>query len=231
MNFYELLISPYESYEAYQIVLEILAAFFGLLSVFFSIKKNIWVYPTGIISTAMYVYILFVFGLLGDMMINVYYTFMSVYGWILWYQNSNDHVHIEVKRTSKKEWIFSFGLFLLSLVLVTLVYYYKPAIDQGFSTEGVSLGLYHLDWANWLDVFTTSVFLVGMWLMAKQKVENWIFWILGDLICIPIFIYKGLAITSFQYFVFTLMAVIGYLEWKKSAALSKTSTTLESSPQ
>lgn len=227
MNFYELLISPYESYQTYQVVLEFFAAFFGLLSVFFSIKKNIWVYPTGIISTAMYVYILFVFGLLGDMMINVYYTIMSIYGWILWYRNSNDHVHIEVKRTSRKEWMVSSGLFVLSLLLVTLVYYYKPAIDQGFSMEGVTLGLDHLDWANWLDVFTTSVFLVGMWLMAKQKLENWIFWILGDLICIPIFIYKGLAITSFQYFVFTIMAIIGYFEWRKSAAQSREASLAE----
>ncbi len=227
MNFYELLISPYESYQTYQVVLEFFAAFFGLLSVFFSIKKNIWVYPTGIISTAMYVYILFVFGLLGDMMINVYYSIMSIYGWILWYRNSNDHVHIEVKRTSRKEWMVSSGLFVLSLLLVTLVYYYKPAIDQGFSMEGVTLGLDHLDWANWLDVFTTSVFLVGMWLMAKQKLENWIFWILGDLICIPIFIYKGLAITSFQYFVFTIMAIIGYFEWRKSAAQSREASLAE----
>ncbi len=218
MNFYELLISPYESYQTYQIVLEALAAFFGLLSVYFSINKNIWVYPTGIISTALYVYILFVFGLLGDMMINVYYTLMSVYGWVLWHKNATDHIHIEVQRTSKKEWLICALLFLISLGLVTLVYYYKPAIDQGFSTKGVSLGLYHLDWANWLDVFTTSVFLIGMWLMAKQKVENWLFWILGDLICIPIFIYKGLGITSFQYLVFTAMAVLGYAEWKKSAA-------------
>lgn len=227
MNFYELLISPYESYQTYQVVLEFFAAFFGLLSVFFSIKKNIWVYPTGIISTAMYVYILFVFGLLGDMMINVYYTIISIYGWILWYRNSNDHVHIEVKRTSRKERMVSSGLFVLSLLLVTLVYYYKPAIDQGFSMEGVTLGLDHLDWANWLDVFTTSVFLVGMWLMAKQKLENWIFWILGDLICIPIFIYKGLAITSFQYFVFTIMAIIGYFEWRKSAAQSREASLAE----
>lgn len=70
MNFYELFLLPYESYEPYQIILEAVAAVFGLLSVYFSIKKNIWVYPTGIVSTALYVYILFKFGLLGDMMIN-----------------------------------------------------------------------------------------------------------------------------------------------------------------
>ena len=216
MNFYDLLLKPYESYETYQIILEFTAAFFGLLSVYFSIKKNIWVYPTGIVSTALYVYILFKFGLLGDMMINYYYTVMSIYGWILWAKNAEDHVHVEVSHATKKEWMVSAGLFLVSLLLVTVVYYYKPFIDNQFSTENVNFGLYHLDWANWLDIFTTAIFLVGMWLMAKRKIENWIFWIVGDLICIPMMLYKGLGITSVQYLVFTVMAVIGYLEWKKN---------------
>lgn len=216
MNLYELFLLPYQTYETYQIILEAVAAVFGLLSVYFSIKKNIWVYPTGIISTALYVYILFNFGLLGDMMINFYYTVMSIYGWILWAKSSEDHVHVEVSWTQKKEWVFASVLFFLSLILVTVVYYYKPFIDNHFSMHNVKLGLDHLDWANWLDVFTTAVFLVGMWLMAKRKIENWIFWIIGDFICIPMMIYKGLGITSVQYLVFTVMAIMGYFEWKKN---------------
>lgn len=226
MNFYELFLQPYETYDNFQIALEAIATVFGVLSVYFSIKKNIWVYPTGIISTALYVYILFNFGLLGDMMINFYYTVMSVYGWVLWAKSSEDHIHVGVSWASKKEWIFAGVLFLISLILVTLVYYYKPFIDNHFSMENVQLGLYHLDWANWLDVFTTAIFLVGMWLMAKRKIENWIFWIVGDLICIPMMIYKGLGITSIQYFVFTAMAVIGYLEWKKGHQLQHDDTVV-----
>lgn len=196
MNLYELFLKPYESYETYQIVLETIAMIFGLLSVFFSIKKNIWVYPTGIISTLLYVYILYIFGLLGDMMINFYYTVMSVYGWILWSKSSEDHVHVEVSWATKKEWFVAGFLLILSLILVTLIYYYKPFVDNHFSMKEVKLGLYHLDWANWLDVFTSAIFLVGMWLMAKRKIENWIFWIIGDIICIPMMLYKGLGITS-----------------------------------
>lgn len=216
MNFYELFLKPYETYTNFQIILEATAAIFGLLSVYYSIKKNIWVYPTGIISTALYVYILFNFGLLGDCMINVYYTIMSIYGWILWSKSSEDHVHVEVTWAKKKEWIFGAILFVLSLILVTIVYYYKPAIENHFSTIGVKLGLEHLDWANWLDVFTTSLFLVGMWFMAKRRIENWIFWIIGDLICVPMMVYKGLGITSVQYLVFTVMAIIGWFEWRKN---------------
>lgn len=216
MNFHELFLKPYESYQNYQIILEAIATIFGILSVYFSIKKNIWVYPTGIISTALYVYILFNFGLLGDMMINFYYTVMSVYGWILWAKSSEDHIHVEVFWASKKEWIIAGILFMASLILVTLVYYYKPFIENHFSSGNVELGLSHLDWANWLDVLTTAIFLVGMWFMAKRKIENWIFWIIGDLICIPMMLYKGLGITSVQYLVFTGMAISGYLNWKKS---------------
>lgn len=217
MNFYDLFFLPYESYTPFQIFLEATAALFGILSVFFSMKKNIWVYPTGIISTILYVYILFDFGLLGDMMINFYYTVMSIYGWILWAKNSEDHVHVKVSWATKKQWFFASILFVFSLVLVTIVYYFKPYIDHHFSMTQVQLGLYHLDWANWLDVFTTSLFLVGMWFMAKQKIENWIFWIVGDFICIPMMVYKGLGITSLQYILFTVLAILGYLKWKKAA--------------
>lgn len=216
MNLYDLFVKPYESYTALQILLEASGTVFGILSVYFSIKKNIWVYPTGIVSTLIYVYILFNFGLLGDCMINVYYTAMSVYGWVLWAKNSKDHIHVDVSWATKKEWVFATFLFIISLLLVTIIYYYKPYIDNQFSMEGTNLGLYHLDWANWLDVITTSIFLVGMWFMAKQRIENWIFWIIGDFICMPMMIFKGLGITSVQYLVFTIMAILGYVSWKKS---------------
>ncbi|AZA50744.1 nicotinamide riboside transporter PnuC [Chryseobacterium carnipullorum] len=216
MNLYDLFVKPYENYSAVQILLEATGTVFGILSVYFSIKKNIWVYPTGIISTLIYVYILFNFGLLGDCMINVYYTAMSIYGWILWSKNSKDHIHVDVSWATRRERMFAGFLFVLSIALVTLIYYYKPYIDNHFSMDGANLGLYHLDWANWLDVITTSIFLVGMWLMARQRIENWIFWIIGDFICIPMMIFKELGITSVQYLVFTIMAILGYLNWKKS---------------
>ena len=214
MNPYELFIKPYEEYTFFQIFLEAVAAFFGLLSVFFSVKRNIWVYPTGIISTTIYVYILFNFGLLGDMLINVYYSIMSIYGWISWNKNTENQI-ISVDFAKKKDWLVGLNLFAMSLVAVCGVYYFKPFIDNHFSMNGVSLGFQQLDWANWLDIFTTSLFLIGMWFMAKRKVENWLFWIVGDLICIPMMLYKGLGITSLQYLVFTIMAVVGYLEWLK----------------
>ena len=215
MNPYELFIKPYEEYTFFQIFLEAVAAFFGLLSVFFSVKRNIWVYPTGIISTTIYVYILFNFGLLGDMLINVYYSIMSIYGWISWNKNTENQI-ISVDFAKKKDWLVGLNLFVMSFVAVCGVYYFKPFIDNHFSMNGVSLGFQQLDWANWLDIFTTSLFLIGMWFMAKRKVENWVIWIVGDLICVPMMLYKGLGITSLQYLVFTIMAVMGYQKWRKT---------------
>ncbi|KQS92604.1 nicotinamide riboside transporter PnuC [Chryseobacterium sp. Leaf394] len=216
MNFYELFLKPYETYTYGQIVLESIACILGIVSVYLSVKKNIWLYPTGIISTVIYVYILFNFGLLGDCLINVYYTVMSIYGWILWSKNSDDHIHVVVQKATKRDWLYSVILFAVSMLLVTAVYYYKPLIDNNFSSDGIRFGLYHLDWGNWLDVVTTSVFLIGMWLMAKRRVESWYFWILGDLICIPMMLYKELGITSVQYLVFTFMAINGLIAWNKS---------------
>ena len=161
---------------------------------------------------------MYVFGLLGDMLINVYYTVMSVYGWILWARYSQDQIHVDVKKASKKDWQIGGLLFFGSLIFVGLVYYFKPYIDNQFSMDGVVLGMYHLDWANYTDIVTTSLFLVGMFFMAKRNIENWIFWIVADFICIPMMLFKGLGITAIQYIIFTVMAIIGYIEWKKSLA-------------
>ena len=218
MDFLQTLAAQYDSYETYLIYFEAIAVVFGLLSVYFSIRQNIWVYPTGIISTVLFIYIMYVFGLMGDMLINIYYTVMSVYGWILWARYSQDQIHVDVKKASKKDWQIGGLLFFGSLIFVGLVYYFKPYIDNQFSMDGVVLGMYHLDWANYTDIVTTSLFLVGMFFMAKRNIENWIFWIVADFICIPMMLYKGLGITAIQYIIFTVMAIIGYIEWKKSLA-------------
>ena len=105
-------------------------------------------------------------------MINIYYTVMSIYGWVLWKKSSEDQIHVEVFWTTKKEWMIAAILFVLSVILVLVIYYYKPLLDNNFISENVQYGFHHLDWANWMDIFTTSVFLVGMWLMAKRRIES-----------------------------------------------------------
>lgn len=219
MNLYDLFLKPYESYTFIQIILEAIASTFGILSVYFSIKKNIWVYPTGIISTVISVYLLFMGGFLGDCMINIYYSAMSIYGWVLWSKNSEDHIHVNISKTNKRQWKISSILFVISIILVMIVYYFKPIIEDLFviNEKNISLlGFGHMHWSNWVDVFTTSIFLVGMWLMAERKLENWIFWIIGDIISVPMLHSRGFNMLALQYFVFTIMAFKGYFEWKNS---------------
>ena len=200
-HIFEFLFGQYAEYETYHIVFEIVAVIFGLLSVWFSKQNNILVYPTGMISTSIYVYLLFQWGLIGDMMINGYYFIMSVYGWYIWTRKV-DATHVTpITTTTKKEHRISIVIFLTTLVFVYVIY---QAFDKWTS------------WTAYVDTVTTAVFFVGMWLMAKRKLENWIYWIVGDIISIPLYFYKGFTFTSLQYLIFTVIAVYGYLAWKKN---------------
>ncbi|MDO4781962.1 MAG: nicotinamide riboside transporter PnuC [Capnocytophaga felis] len=213
--------AQYKGVEAHFVVLEIIGVCFGLLSVYFSKKRNIWVYPTGIISTVIFVYLLWVSRLFGDMLINAYYTIMSIYGWVLWAKSSKDNIHIEVSKTTKRDWLISLGLAVFSWLFVTGVYLLKPYINSGFSSDEISFDFQYFTWVDWTDIFTTSIFLVGMWLMAKRKIENWICWIIGDVISVPLYYHKGLVFSSFQYFIFTIIAIAAYFEWKRNLSKLK----------
>lgn len=206
--------NQYDGVPTHLVVLEIIGVIFGFLSVWYARKGNIWVYPTGIISTMLFVYLLWHYVLWGDMLINVYYTIMSIYGWVLWARNAQDNI-ITISRTTPTDWKTATLLGAFSFLFVIGVYYLKPFIKNDFSMQGVTLGFHNFLPTEYVDVFTTAIFLVGMWLMAKRKIENWIFWIVGDLISIPLYYIKGMVFTSFQYLLFTIIAIMGYLEWRR----------------
>ena len=192
--------AQYANYPASEIALELIGVFFGLASVWFAKKDNIFVFPTGLISTFIYAYLLWKWELLGDSMINGYYFIMSIYGWYHWTRKKGDVEEFPVSRITKKEKQTAIVIFILTLVFVYLVYQYFDKF---------------INWFNYVDTFLTAVFFVGMWLMAKRKIENWIFWIVGDFISIPLYFFKGYTFTSLQYLIFTVLAVYGYLEWKE----------------
>lgn len=196
---FEFLFGQYAQYAPVDIALEIIAVVFGFLSVWYAKRNLILVFPTGLISTAIFVYLLLKWELLGDMMINAYYFAMSIYGWYVWSRKSNDSV-TPITRTTFNEKRVSTLIFIATLVFVYIVY---QSADKWTS------------WTAYVDTLTTAVFFVGMWLMARRKIENWIFWIVGDVISMPLYFYKGLTFTSFQYLIFTLVAIYGYLAWKK----------------
>jgi len=198
---FELLFDQYKTYSTLDITLEIVAVIFGFLSVWYSKQNKIWVFPTGMISTLIFVYLLFKWELLGDMMINGYYFIMSIYGWYIWTRKV-DKTHVnQISTTTFKEKKISIVIFIAALLFVFIIY---QKFDKWTS------------WVAYLDTITTAIFFVAMWLMAKRKIENWIFWIVGDLISVPLYLYKGFTFTSFQYFGFTFIAIFGYLAWKKN---------------
>ncbi len=198
---FEFFFGQYSDYETLDIVLEIIAVIFGFLSVWFSKENNILVFPTGMISTVIFVYLLLKWELLGDMMINAYYFIMSVYGWYIWTRKNDDKHVTPIERMTFNEKKTSIAIFLATLLFVYLVY--------------KSFGKW-ISWVAYVDTITTGIFFVGMWLMAKRKLENWIFWIVGDVISVPLYFYKGFTFTSFQYLIFTFIAIFGYLAWKKN---------------
>ena len=196
---FDLLFEQYSQYQTKDIVLEIIAVVFGLLSVWYSKNNNILVFQTGLISTAIFIYLLYKWILLGDMMINAYYFVMSIYGWFIWTRKENNTV-TPISRVTNNEKKIATIIFLFSLVFVYLIYVY-------FDKWGTV--------TSYIDNITTAIFFVGMWLMAKRKIENWIFWIIADIISIPLYFYKGLTFTSLQYLIFTFIAIAGYYSWKK----------------
>jgi nicotinamide mononucleotide transporter len=178
--------------------LEVVAVIFGVLSVWFARKENIWVYPTGIVNVLVYVYLCFYAGLYADMAINAFYFVMSVFGWYNWSRRDASQHHVPISTLSIKLWLFYILLIAIAFGVISYVLI-------NFTDSTVPL----------FDSFTTSLFIAGMWLMAIKKIENWILWILGDILVIPMFAIKGLAFTSVQYIVFLVLAVMGYIEWRK----------------
>ncbi|MDG1276184.1 MAG: nicotinamide riboside transporter PnuC [Algoriphagus sp.] len=180
--------------------LEAVAVVFGIASVFYSMREHIWVYPTGIVSTLIYVWICLQYKLYADMGINAYYFSMSIFGWYVWTHPKEGEKVLPVTWLKPSGWAISIGIFLVSYLVLYLV------LSQ-FTDS---------DLPYW-DSFTTASAFVGMWLMAKKKVENWIAWIITDLVSVPLYFHKGLILTSFQFLFFTILATLGLIAWIKSA--------------
>ena len=179
--------------------LELFAVVFGLLSVWFAKKENIWVFPTGLVNVSIYVYICAVSRLYADMSINAYYFVMSIYGWIVWSRRDEKQHHIPITRLSFQETLLFTGIAAGSFA--GMFFFLANYTDA--------------DLPMW-DSLTTACFIVAMVLMARKKIEHWIAWIIGDIVSVPMYLYKGLAFTSFQYLVFLGIAIAGLVAWRKS---------------
>jgi nicotinamide mononucleotide transporter len=175
--------------------------------VYFSRKENIWVYPTGLVNTVIYIYLSLQAHLVGEASVNVYYTVMSVYGWWLW--SRRNHLQkplVRISFSNKKEWVQEIIFFLFCYVsLFFILTFLRP------SFPGV---------IPWADAFASATAYTGMWLMARKKVESWWWWIATNIASIPLYYTKGLAFTSVYYAVLLVFAFFGLAEWKRRAQKS-----------
>lgn len=201
-------LEPYRSATTLNITLEIIAVLTGIASVWSAKKESIWVYPTGIVSTAIYVYICYQFTLYGDLIINIYYTLMSIYGWYMWTRIIGNN-HLEITRTDKSDKLKALGIFLFTAAFVVAVYLYFNRFDRI---------------TDYFDTFTTGIFFAAMWLMANKKIEHWSLWIAGNIISVPLYFIKGLGFSGIQFTIFLVLAYLGYKSWKKTLD-KKTSTS------
>ncbi len=193
-------LNSYKNAPLWHIALEFITFVCGILSVWFAKKENIWAYPTGLIATAISVYLLYIAGYIGDMIINFYFSIMSIYGWYVWAKGGTATENLPITRTTDNEKIIGILLFIVTVFVVFGIYkYFGRKIE--------------LD--NYVDMISSGIFFAGMWYMARKKIENWTLWIIGDIIVVPLYAYRGLGMLSLQYIIFTILAITAYLEWRK----------------
>lgn len=201
MNVIDFFFEPYEGRSTLLIVLEAIAFVFGIASVYLAKKEHIGVYPTGIVATLITMYLFYIDRLLGDMIMNAYYSIMSVYGWYEWSRVRGQKKVRYISRVNEKE-----KRIALVLILVTMMVMYGVYRFTGTPIAS----------SNGIDILSSGLFFTAMWLMALKKLENWTLWIIANCISVPLYAYRGWGMLSLQYVIFTVLAIQGYNQWKKS---------------
>ena len=179
--------------------LEYIAVFFGIASVVLSRMENIWVYPTGIVNTTIYIYLSVIAGLYAEAGVNFYYTVMSIIGWVLWARKSDGETVLHITRSSRREWLAALAFFAVAWGLLYWVL-------RTYTDSTVPLA----------DGFASATAYTGMWLMARKKLENWYYWLAVDILASVIYVYKGIYFYALLYGVYVILAISGYVEWRKS---------------
>lgn len=200
MEFIDYIFGQYSEYETIDVVLELTAITASVISVIFSFKNKVLVFPFGIICTIIFIYLLHKWNLLGDMVINGYYLIMSIYGWYIWTRIVDASQVTPVTKTTSLEWMKSAGLFIATAFGIYLLYYVTHRLENVVS---------------YVDMITTGIFFAGMWLMALRKIEHWLVLFVGNVISVPLYFYKGYSFSALLYLFLAIIAVIGYVEWKK----------------
>ncbi len=206
MEWTEFIFGQYSDYSRIQIILEVIAIVMSVISVLYSLRNSVLVFPFGIASTLLFVYLLYQWNLLGDMVINGYYFIMSVYGWYYWLQNGNNDKETPITFTHKREWWTAGTIALLTGIAIFILYKSTGRLES---------------WVSYIDMLTTGIFFAGMWLMARRKLEHWLVLMVGNIISVPLYFYKidemynAFSLTAVLYIFLSIIAFIGYKRWEK----------------
>ena len=179
--------------------LELVAAVVGALSVYLSVRQNIWSWPTAIVNVVLYTLVFYDAKLYADMGLQVIYAVLSIYGWYEWLHGGENKTELHVSRTDSR-----LGL---ALSLIALA---------GAGVLGVVLRGATDAALPFMDSLLSSTSLVAQWMMTKKKLENWLLWIGVDVLYVGMFIFKHLYLTAGLYAVFLVLAVRGYVDWRRS---------------
>ncbi len=185
-------------------LIEWIAAVAGAASVYLSARQNIWSWPTAIVNVSLYTFIFLRSGLFSDMGLQVVYLALSIYGWHQWLHGGALRAPLEVSRASTRVWLVS-G--------IAAVVFWLALARYTSTLSGVSL--------PYLDAGLTTLSLVAQWMMTRKILENWILWIIADIVYVPMFIYKGLYVTGGLYAVFLVLATSGFVQWRRSYGLRR----------
>ena len=195
-----------------QSYLELTGVVTGLLCVYLAAINNIWNWPFAIINTAIYIYIFAHAHLYADMGQNAYLFIINIYGWYFWSRRPKDAPKVPVKAITKKQ--------VLALILIVALV--SPVL--GFLLSSLAPILHYQPAAfPYLDSFCTVCSLVAQVFMARKILENWLIWIFVDIIYVGVYIIKHLQPTAFMFAVYAIIALIGYLDWRKDYRKQKES--------
>ena len=164
----------------------------------------------GLINTIIYVWLSIEGQLIGEASVNLYYTIMSIYGWLLWTKKDKEqHAIVHVKFSDHRWWLYQLAFFAAFYVTIFISLTY---LKRSFAPGAIP----------WADAFASATAFTGMWLMTKKKVESWYWWIATNIASIPLYFVKHYVFTSVYYLVLLVMAVWGLMEWRKRAGLKIT---------
>lgn len=178
-------------------LLEWIGVGFGVAQVLLARANKIWLYPCGIISVAVSIYIFYRAGLFAESGLNVYYLVMSFYGWWLWIKRKGQPP-LQVGWSTKREWLITAGIVVLGFVLLYLILAH-------FTSSTVPA------WDAWVSATAWA----GMWLLARRRIENWVLLNISNLFAIPLLFHKGLPLYGLLTIFLFIVAILGYLEWRK----------------